>query len=545
MNILVIFEEQDKRSLVTFFLEAKLVATVHAVRTMAGASLEVMPAPPSSPTPVTPLPSPKTYDLILCDYSREGSSLITRLAAEGKSIELLGAVSVSGTDPAPIPPNPAVRLFPAESFLQGVDASIHVLFKLPASAVPLSSEGEYCRIRPQLLLIMSRLTGDLFVRLSDAKFVRIMRKGLAFERDDLDYFSQKRKFEYLYVKKEDAASFAFGIQDGINKGRPGFASIEISQPKPLPLASSLPLNATEKAAIDIKRQRLELLQAKTRELALQKSQVERKGPSSGPPIPKAPPSAVGAPQAPSVPPAKPIELKNLVNGLEKDPAKLIAIAKALEKDLATELESVQKMGKSMGFTKEVQSITKNGVMSTITAIRSAPKLSALLAALRNEKERYIPSHSMLLAYMGCALAGQMEWRSDSTYQKITLAAFLHDASLSNHELAAVQSLPELQEKQSRFTPEEMKQYRDHPLVAADIARVFSEIPPDVDAIIAQHHERADAQGFPRNLPHSRIGPLSSVFIIAHDLVSFLYKNQAKYQFVNFKKVLAAVPRISV
>ena len=97
-------------------------------------------------------------------------------------------------------------------------------------------------------------------------------------------------------------------------------------------------------------------------------------------------------------------------------------------------------------------------------------------------------------------------------------------------------------------------------MCAAIARSVEEIPPDVDVIISQHHELPDGTGFPRGLNYQRITPLSTVFIVAHDLVRHLMlvdpqtgfsakdveewflRSQNKFQLGNFKKVMAAIPR---
>jgi HD-GYP domain-containing protein (c-di-GMP phosphodiesterase class II) len=58
----------------------------------------------------------------------------------------------------------------------------------------------------------------------------------------------------------------------------------------------------------------------------------------------------------------------------------------------------------------------------------------------------------------------------------------------------------------------------HPNDASDLTLLMTEILPDVDTVVAQHHELPDGTGFPRKLSGARISPLSSVFIVAHDLV---------------------------
>ena len=247
----------------------------------------------------------------------------------------------------------------------------------------------------------------------------------------------------------------------------------------------------------------------------------------------------------------------------KENIRKIVVAKKLERELGAELEVVQEMSGKLGFNKMVQEITRQSMLETIAEVRRAPRLSELLLQLRTEKEKYISSHSMLLAYVGCALSSQMEWKSDTTYQKITLASFLHDIVLKNQELARIQTLSELAQKSKRFTKEEIKEFRDHPSTGAEIARTFTEVPPDVDSIIAQHHERPDGSGFPRGLTHLRIGPLATVFIVAHDIVTYLFDNDIAganvekgldldkfieqksktYQMGTFKKVIAVVPKI--
>ena len=60
---------------------------------------------------------------------------------------------------------------------------------------------------------------------------------------------------------------------------------------------------------------------------------------------------------------------------------------------------------------------------------------------------------------------------------------------------------------------------------SEYAKQFREIPPDVDQIIVEHHERPDGTGFPRGLFHSKVSPLSALFIIAHDILHYLQINQ--------------------
>ncbi|MGE0617041.1 MAG: HD-GYP domain-containing protein, partial [Bacteriovoracia bacterium] len=175
-------------------------------------------------------------------------------------------------------------------------------------------------------------------------------------------------------------------------------------------------------------------------------------------------------------------------------------------------------------------------------------------------KRYIPSHSGLIAQISCTLAVAMEWHSETTFYKLNLAAFLHDITLDNHALAAIRTMDELNARRDQFKPQEYKDFQNHAMRAAELARQFNEVPPDVDSIIAQHHEQPDGSGFPRGLTHTHISPLGALFIVAHDLISFVFEKggpsnidlflqefliltKDRYAVGNFKKIHKALGAI--
>lgn len=212
-------------------------------------------------------------------------------------------------------------------------------------------------------------------------------------------------------------------------------------------------------------------------------------------------------------------------------------------------ETAQELLNKLGPTKEVQEVVKASVNLALKTMGSHPRLADLLAKLQIDRDKYISSHSMLLPQIACALAIAMGWKSEATLQKLGLVAFLHDTTLTNQALAAVTSLTELSRKSDQFSEAEIKLYREHPVKTSEMAKRFHEVPPDVDTIILQHHERPDGSGFPRALTHTHISPLGAVFIVAHDLVSaifdpskpfvleeFIESKKKEYYVGNFKKL---------
>lgn len=234
-------------------------------------------------------------------------------------------------------------------------------------------------------------------------------------------------------------------------------------------------------------------------------------------------------------------------------------------DLGATMEAVQELAAKVGFSPEVREFTKANVLKTINEIKKLPRLNAILSRLNRNRDKYISNHSMLLAHLSCALAAEMEWKSETTYHKLTLASFLHDITLANEDLARLNSMKELGARlladPKAFTAEEIAAFKQHPAKSAEVAKQFDEVPPDVDVILLQHHERPDGSGFPRGLTHTWISPLTAVFIVAHDLVqfilempkeapfdevaiqAFLSKHKEEYVFSNFKKTIEGIRRI--
>ncbi len=62
---------------------------------------------------------------------------------------------------------------------------------------------------------------------------------------------------------------------------------------------------------------------------------------------------------------------------------------------------------------------------------------------------------------------------------------------------------------------------------------IQEIPPDVDLLIMQHHELPDGTGFPRHLSAKQISPLGALFIVAHELVHYIYEKGPEFQMKDF------------
>lgn len=205
--------------------------------------------------------------------------------------------------------------------------------------------------------------------------------------------------------------------------------------------------------------------------------------------------------------------------------------------LNTNINSLQNVILKVGVTPEVQDLTQKTVKLTLKLLGNNPKLSTILKKMKQNAGGYISNHSLALAEIACALACKVEWHSSSTFVKLSIASFLHDLTLTDDDLAQIQSLKEI-ERRKDIGVLQIQNYKLHPVQAAEFSRQFREVPPDVDTIVVEHHERPDGSGFPRGLFHHQISPLSCLFIIAHDVLTYFHtggKNASMEDFVDSRR----------
>ena len=237
--------------------------------------------------------------------------------------------------------------------------------------------------------------------------------------------------------------------------------------------------------------------------------------------------------------------------LEKLAGQSVVSQKEAAKEYQNSVASVRDMVSSVGFTPEAQMMAKSCVAMALKALGAKPELSNILVDLKKKEGDYIVSHSFMVGQVSCALAHKIGWNSAGTFLKLSLAGFMHDISLNAGDAEFEDSLEESQ-KTGKITAKQAFQLKLHPMQGAEYSRQFTEIPSDVDHILAQHHERPDGSGYPRSLHAKLISPLAALFIMSHDLVNEVYKNpdtniddfflsrESKYELGHFRKIILAL-----
>lgn len=182
-------------------------------------------------------------------------------------------------------------------------------------------------------------------------------------------------------------------------------------------------------------------------------------------------------------------------------------------------DSVHQMINKLGLNEHALEIASVAMTSLLEVSQSDSKLIELLKLL-SQKQNFISGHSIMLSYLTCAIASELEWSSYTTHLKLTTAAFFHDIFIEDENLAKVKRLDSIEAK--TFERKVIEEYASHPERTVSFFETIKGLPPDIDKIILQHHERPDAQGFPIGIDYKRIFVLSAIFIVAEDLICSIY-----------------------
>lgn len=177
---------------------------------------------------------------------------------------------------------------------------------------------------------------------------------------------------------------------------------------------------------------------------------------------------------------------------------------------------------SAGITNSAIELADKYVNGIKNILGNRTHLSEMLFRAR-EKRDYIFDHSYLVACVSCFIVKDLDWYSIQAVEKLCLAALFHDIILKDPELATLKHRDEPRIK--GFTYEETDRFLTHPEETARLIRKSNAFPQDVDLIISQHHENPEGSGFPQGLIPDYTPPLSCLFIIAHDFVDELYRNE--------------------
>ncbi len=284
-------------------------------------------------------------------------------------------------------------------------------------------EEEYKKIRLIYFLRFNQVLCDVYVKLNDQKFIKIINKDEFYTRDDFRKYT-KRNIEYLYILSEDYENF------GVSMAKTPFL----------------------------------------------------------------------------------IENKSIASD-------------QVEHAVSTTVEIIHDLAATVGITDTVLNLVDYSVYQIEAQLdetndKKAKEIYNLMTKMRDRKD-YLYDHSYMLSYMSCEICTHLDWDSEETRNKLIYASLLKDIKVTNADLAMAVDL------QSgdllKFSEEDIARYKKHPLEAAQMIAESKAFPLNIEDLVAQHHENPEGTGFPRKLEAARVNQLTATFIVAHNFVNELYR----------------------
>ncbi len=195
MNVLLLHPHQESLEMLRFCLESQMSLMVREAISLQGALDHLL--------------SEEPVDLIICALESDCDKLFKYLLSTGASIPLIMIGEDRGDKLQAYPDLTILGCFP----MAEVPSQLVKLIRQNFDEILKNTvQGEYCRIHPELLLRTTPLQSDIYIRLSNVKFVKLFRSGSEFTQEDLEKYLVRKKVNYLYIKKGETQEFVSKFQ---------------------------------------------------------------------------------------------------------------------------------------------------------------------------------------------------------------------------------------------------------------------------------------------------------------------------------------------
>lgn len=424
MKILIVDDEIEITEIIEFLVQDKFILKTETILACSGnAAIKV-------------LEKMKDIDICICDHNMPdgmGTEVLNYLKKENSKTKFVLCSTVTPIDkPKEYPSQSIYYSIQKPDIESGVDKLVKLVEK-EMKPMAKSTKDEFIPVSVQVLSLMDMLPADIFIRMSDNKFIKCLKQNENFNSIDKEKYLQK-SIDTLYVKKgEQVPSINSIILSVVQK---------IMERRNLPLSEKMKMSHTQ--------------------------------------------------------------LMNLINFSGMTPELVEATQKNIEQSVA----HLSKSGLVTDFWKEMNLLGE---------------YPSMLYTL----------HSMLSALV----VKKLHWSSNATMYKLTLSSFLKDISLDSIPLIEICDYKEFLEKESHFSGQDIKRYKEHPQKVVDVLATFKDIPPDIDRILFEQHEMPDGSGFPRKLNANQLGPLTCVFILTGIWARHILKDKKEFDLKLFVKHL--------
>jgi HD-GYP domain-containing protein (c-di-GMP phosphodiesterase class II) len=182
-------------------------------------------------------------------------------------------------------------------------------------------------------------------------------------------------------------------------------------------------------------------------------------------------------------------------------------------------EAVYDSIKSIGLEEKGLSLTNKALGAMMDQI-SKSNMSSVIGSLLNNGN-FISEHSLLLSYIACSTCRKSKWNDQQNIMRLSVASFFHDIKCMDDEVSRVYSLNSVYYEELSY--KQKQNFKNHMSEAAKLLSQIDGLPIGVEKIVMNHHEKYDGSGFPRSLDYKMLDPLTSIFVVAHEIVDYIYE----------------------
>ncbi len=216
-NILILMEPHNLKDVLQFNIEAKLKIQLLDVHSEAEAVGLLV-----TETPV---------DIVILDVRKKWNNFIKYVLENNVNIQFIELYD-DKTDVKSILPDQfnIIERIPISKLLELVPLAlertlaskdtkkyaIQVGNLATESDLVIQADSDFCRIKTNLLLETPLLQSDIFIRLSEQKYIRLFAKGDTFDKNDLEKYLNQKKIGYLFLKNVETKEFINKLDQQLN-----------------------------------------------------------------------------------------------------------------------------------------------------------------------------------------------------------------------------------------------------------------------------------------------------------------------------------------
>ncbi len=200
MNILICHTNKEARDIISFCLESKIGGTINTASSFAEANKLIG--------------KEKTTDIIIVNSEPNSVKLLEHLLANGLSTPVIMITETSDFEEMK---NKHPQVFEFLPLALVPEKLIELIKKTFAQEIESRPPEEYCQIKADLLGRIGPLKGDIYIRLSDQKFVKLYKTGTVFSPESLQQLITSKKVRNLYIKNSDSADFIEKFKEDLHR----------------------------------------------------------------------------------------------------------------------------------------------------------------------------------------------------------------------------------------------------------------------------------------------------------------------------------------